>query len=109
MKFTHLADTVQKRRQMIRDEINFYKAKLKSNRVDLNQGIPPSIPKRIALLYQTRINLEKEKNRENMTVFFLNKHLNNKKLSSHLWFFEGVCRNFHPKYTAFIDVGTTPD
>lgn len=44
-----------------------------------------------------------------MTVMYLNKHLNAKKLSSHMWFFEGFCRLFHPKYCCFIDVGTVPD
>lgn len=44
-----------------------------------------------------------------MTTFFCNKHLNNKKLSSHMWFFEGFARFWHPKYTAFIDVGTVPE
>jgi len=26
-----------------------------------------------------------------------------------MWFFEGFCRFWHPKYTAFIDVGTVPE
>lgn len=26
-----------------------------------------------------------------------------------MWFFEGFCRLFHPKYCAFIDVGTVPE
>lgn len=25
-----------------------------------------------------------------------------------MWFFEGFCRSLHPKYCAFIDVGTVP-
>ncbi len=41
-----------------------------------------------------------------MTVLFLLKHLNGRKLSSHMWFFEGFCRLFEPKYCALIDVGT---
>ena len=46
---------------------------------------------------------------EPLTIMYLNKHMNAKKLSSHMWFFEGFCRSFHPKYTAFIDVGTVPE
>jgi len=41
--------------------------------------------------------------------FFLFKHLNNKKLSSHMWYFEGFCRTIKPKYCCLIDVGTKPD
>ena len=44
-----------------------------------------------------------------LTVIYLNKHINAKKLSSHLWFFEGFCRLLHPKYCVFIDVGTVPE
>ena len=43
-----------------------------------------------------------------LTVFFLNKHLNGRKLSSHMWFFEGFCRQLKPKYCALVDVGTVP-
>jgi len=64
------------------------------------------LPKKTALLYQT---LLKDEVKGDMTVFFCHKHLNNKKLSSHMWFFEGFCRLWHPKYTCFIDVGTVPD
>ena len=38
----------------------------------------------------------------------LNKHLNGKKISSHMWFFEGFCRFLKPKYCCLIDVGTVP-
>ena len=44
-----------------------------------------------------------------LTTFFLNKHMNGKKLSSHMWFFEGFCRFLLPKYCCFVDVGTVPD
>ena len=43
---------------------------------------------------------------EHLYTFFLNKHLNAKKLSSHMWFFEGFCRFLQPKYCCLIDVGT---
>ena len=38
----------------------------------------------------------------------LNKHLNGKKISSHMWFFEGFCKLLKPKYCVLIDVGTVP-
>jgi len=87
-----------------------YKYYNKQNRVKINNDLPPSLPKRVALLYQTRIKLEvvKHGNLPELTVLFLNKHLNGKKLSSHMWFFEGFCRLLHPKYCVFIDVGTVP-
>ena len=44
-----------------------------------------------------------------LTTMILNKHLNGRKLSSHMWFFEGFCRLLKPKYCALIDVGTVPD
>ena len=43
-----------------------------------------------------------------LTIFFLNKHLNGKKISSHMWFFEGFAKFLKPKYCALIDVGTVP-
>jgi len=51
----------------------------------------------------------KNTNLPDLTVFFCHKHLNAKKLSSHMWFFEGFCRLWHPKYCGFIDVGTKPE
>ncbi len=35
--------------------------------------------------------------------------MNGKKLSSHLWFFEGFCRYLQPEFVVLLDVGTTPD
>lgn len=50
------------------------------------------------------------KNKKNkLTTFFVNKHLNGKKLSSHMWFFEGFCRLLNPKYVCLVDGGTRPD
>lgn len=37
------------------------------------------------------------------------KHKNGKKLSSHVWFFEGFCRYLKPTYCVLLDVGTVPD
>ena len=48
-------------------------------------------------------------NHPHLYTFFLLKHLNAKKLSSHMWFFEGFCRFLKPKYCCLIDVGTVPD
>ena len=53
--------------------------------------------------------LIEEENSIGFHIFFVNKHLNGKKLSSHMWFFEGFCRLLNPKYVALIDVGTEPD
>ena len=39
-------------------------------------------------------------------VLFLVKHLNKRKLNSHLWFFSGFCRRINPNYCFLIDVGT---
>ena len=39
-------------------------------------------------------------------TFFLVKHLNKRKLNSHLWFFSGFCRELNPNYCFLIDVGT---
>ena len=91
-------------------------------RLEKNNDIPTSIPKKIALLYQTKLDIEFEKTQKEggggakddedsiyLTCLFLNKHLNGKKLSSHMWFFEGFCRFLQPKYCCFIDVGTIPE
>ena len=43
---------------------------------------------------------------EGYTVLFLVKHLNKRKLNSHLWFFSGICRMIYPTYCFLIDVGT---
>jgi chitin synthase len=39
----------------------------------------------------------------------LAKFANKKKLSSHLWFFEGFCNYLKPKYTILLDCGLNPD
>jgi chitin synthase len=76
--------------------------------------LPKSLPKKIALLYQLQLDALSEEGKDSafsdykLTTFFLNKHLNGRKLSSHMWFFEGFCRLLQPKYCALIDVGTVP-
>ena len=44
-----------------------------------------------------------------MNLFAVVKYVNKGKLSSHLWFFEGFCRYYHPEFCVLLDVGTTPD
>lgn len=46
-------NTVRHRREMISAEIDLYKNKItgKNPRVDANSGLPPSLPKKVALLY----------------------------------------------------------
>ncbi len=65
-----------------------------AKRVEVNDNLPPSLPRKIALLYQLRQYIDKDL--PEMTVFYLNKHLNAKKLSAHLWFFEGFCKLLIP-------------
>lgn len=43
-----------------------------------------------------------------LNIFTCFKHMNGKKLHSHLWFFEGFCRYLVPEFVVLLDVGTTP-
>ncbi|KAL4468655.1 hypothetical protein ABPG74_005158 [Tetrahymena malaccensis] len=116
------------RREVIQNQIDFLDFSNQSYLLDANEGLPPTIPKQISLLYQNRFQLKLGdlknrnskvqiicpqdndfcKNEPALTVFSLFKHKNAKKLSSHLWFFEGLCRQTRPKYVCFVDVGTLP-
>ncbi|EAR90456.3 chitin synthase (macronuclear) [Tetrahymena thermophila SB210] len=116
------------RRELIQNQIDFLELQKQSYLLDANEGLPPSIPKNISLFYQNKIqikqfdkqnrnskikilcpyNAEFNQNEPNLTVFSIFKHKNAKKLSSHLWFFEGLCRQVRPKYVSFVDVGTLP-
>ncbi|KAL4500531.1 hypothetical protein ABPG72_002955 [Tetrahymena utriculariae] len=116
------------RREVIQNQIDFLDFSNQGYLLDANEGLPPTIPKQISLLYQNRfqLKLQNQKNHNSkvqiicpqdtdfckdepaLTVFSLFKHKNAKKLSSHLWFFEGLCRQTRPKYICFIDVGTLP-
>ncbi|EAR87844.2 chitin synthase (macronuclear) [Tetrahymena thermophila SB210] len=96
-----------RRRQIIKQQIDFLKREKKQSVLDHNDGLPNTIPKQIALLYQDFIKFKGQKG--DLPTFSVFKHLNAKKLSSHLWFFEGFCRQFQPKYCALVDVGTIPD
>jgi chitin synthase len=44
-----------------------------------------------------------------LKTMILLKHKNGKKLSSHMWFFQGFCRYIEPKYCVLVDVGTMPE
>ncbi|EAR85461.1 chitin synthase (macronuclear) [Tetrahymena thermophila SB210] len=116
------------RRFDIQSQLDYFKFNNQQSLIDANEGLPPTIPKRIALTYQNRLYFVKENhknryekpkvyssncrgysnNQIGMTVFSVFKHKNAKKLSSHMWFFEGFCRQFNPKYCALVDVGTLP-
>jgi chitin synthase len=81
--------------------------------VDKNNGLPPNLPSAISLVYQLRKDysrfLPEQKHKPRLTpltTFYSNKHLNGRKLSSHLWFFEGFCKLINPKYITLVDVGT---
>jgi chitin synthase len=41
-------------------------------------------------------------------MFFVVKHKNEGKLSSHMLFFEGFCKLFDPEYCILADVGIKP-
>jgi cellulose synthase/poly-beta-1,6-N-acetylglucosamine synthase-like glycosyltransferase len=43
-----------------------------------------------------------------LQVIFCVKHLNLRKLNSHLWFFGGFCKMINPRFVMLIDVGTKP-
>ncbi|KAL4488449.1 hypothetical protein ABPG72_013017 [Tetrahymena utriculariae] len=116
------------RRFDIQSQLDYFKFNNQQSLIDANEGLPPTIPKRIALTYQNRLQFIKENHKNKyekpkvyssncrgysnneigMTVFSVFKHKNAKKLSSHMWFFEGFCRQFNPKYCALVDVGTLP-
>ncbi|KAL4466748.1 hypothetical protein ABPG74_010345 [Tetrahymena malaccensis] len=107
-----------RRRQIIQQQIQFLRREKKQSVLDYNDGFPNTIPKQMALLYQDFIQFDENDNKMKMSkkteqivmpTFSVFKHLNAKKLSSHLWFFEGFCRQFQPKYCALVDVGTIPD
>ncbi|KAL4468647.1 hypothetical protein ABPG74_005150 [Tetrahymena malaccensis] len=116
------------RRYEIAKQEQFLQYKGQQKVLDSNEGLPLTIPKRTALVYQNRLQFVKENqnkkeerpkvyssnhyqydvNKPGLTVFSVFKHKNAKKLSSHMWFFEGFCRQFRPKYCALVDVGTLP-
>jgi chitin synthase len=43
-----------------------------------------------------------------MNFVFAAKHLNGKKIDSHLHFFRGYCEMFDPDYCLMLDIGTKP-
>ena len=88
---------------------------------DISKVMPPTIPRKTAIVYQTRISgkdlpsgnsksyMKKKYTKENLNVFFVVKILKKGKLSSHLWFFSGFCKTLNPEFTCLIDCGTVPD
>lgn len=48
-------NTVTNRCKLLEDEIALYKKANAEERVSSNSGLPPSLPKKSALLYQTRL------------------------------------------------------
>ncbi|EAR90454.2 chitin synthase (macronuclear) [Tetrahymena thermophila SB210] len=123
-----LDKNLKRRREIIQSQMDYLTFTNQSHLLDTNEGLPPTIPKQISLLYQNRfqLSLQDKSNRNSkvqiicpqnplfdtnhpsLTVFSLFKHKNAKKLSSHLWFFEGLCRQTRPKYVCFVDAGTLP-
>lgn len=59
-------------------------------------------------MYEIEWKPEEEQIERSLKVFFVFKHLNGKKLSSHAWFFEGFCRYLTPEFCVLLDVGTVP-
>ncbi|KAL4456824.1 hypothetical protein ABPG73_002271 [Tetrahymena malaccensis] len=104
-KFLERKYYLNERRFMIEQQLNYLKLQKKEQSIRFNNGLPTTIPTKTALLYQNEICFNKQ---DKLVTFSVFKHLNGKKLSSHLWFFEGFCRQFQPKYCALVDVGTLP-
>jgi chitin synthase len=53
--------------------------------------------------------LEEEEEMDNhLNVFLCVKHLNQGKLSSHMWFIAGFCQLIDPQYFILLDCGTQP-
>ncbi|EAR87998.1 chitin synthase (macronuclear) [Tetrahymena thermophila SB210] len=117
---------LQNRRNIIDQQIKFLKYTKQEATLESNQNFPNTIPAKTTLLYQNQIQFNDlnelkvnlgdqnfdqnhmDTTKSGLIVFSAFKHLNSKKLSSHLWFFEGFCQQFKPKYCALVDVGTLP-
>lgn len=53
---------------------------------------------------------ENEKlNGRRINFIFALKQMNDGKINSHKWFFQGICKYIKPQYTLMLDVGTRPD
>ena len=39
----------------------------------------------------------------------ITKYVNKGKLSSHNWFFNGICKELQPEYAILLDVGLAPE
>lgn len=72
-----------------------------------NGDFPPSIQKSLSFVYQNLWS-PNPNDQKKLKVISCFKHLNGTKLSSHLWFFQGFCRQFNPEICILLDVGTKP-
>jgi chitin synthase len=43
-----------------------------------------------------------------MNLFMVAKYKNRGKLSSHNWFFNGLCQELNPEFAVLLDVGLVP-
>ena len=73
-----------------------------------NQDFPPSIEKNLSFIYQKPLEPHSPMYPFKLKIISCFKHTNGTKLSSHLWFFEGFCRQFNPEFCVLLDVGTKP-
>jgi chitin synthase len=72
-----------------------------------NTDFPPSIEKNLSFIYQNLWSPNPD-DPHKLKIISCFKHTNGTKLSSHLWFFEGFCRQFNPEICILLDVGTKP-
>jgi chitin synthase len=98
------------------DSIDDFKRKQQEGLISGNNDFPPNIEKQLAMVYQnewkpsyTMDDTTLDDTNIKLNIFTCFKHMNGKKLHSHLWFFEGFCRYLQPEFVVLLDVGTTPD
>jgi chitin synthase len=98
---------LEERINIIIDEMENFQRRRMDDFVKNNNDFPPSIEKNLSFVYQ---NLWSPKSTDQYKLKILScfKHTNGTKLSSHLWFFEGFCRQFNPEICVLLDVGTKP-
>lgn len=86
---------IKTRQDIINYEIEAVKRKKREMNPTGGDDFPYSIPKRTSLMYEIDWRPDPQ-SEHSLKVFFVFKHLNGKKLSSHAWFFEGFCRYLKP-------------
>jgi len=52
--------------------------------------------------------MEEEMKERTLALIFCVKHLNKKKINSHLYLYRGFCSFYEPEYVMLLDVGTEP-